>query len=51
MPYRPTLQGRIRAFLFTDRVGHTIATTIGISSILRWWIAKRMRERRASRAG
>jgi hypothetical protein len=41
MTYRPSLASRIRAFFLTDRVGHTIASTLGIVSIARWWIAVR----------
>ena len=42
MTYRPSLTSRIRAFFLTDRVGHTIASTLGIFSIARWWIAKKL---------
>ncbi|HEV7917998.1 MAG TPA: hypothetical protein VGO97_00340 [Solirubrobacterales bacterium] len=37
MAYRSHPLRRIRAFLLTDRVGHTIASTIGITKILLWW--------------
>lgn len=40
-PYRPSLRSKITAFLFTDRVGQTIAATLGFFSILRWWIGRR----------
>jgi hypothetical protein len=43
MNYRPSLASRIRAFFLTDRVGHTIASTLGIFSILKWWFGKRLR--------
>ena len=46
MAYRPSLASRIRAFFLTDRVGHTIASTIGIFAILRWSVGKRYTELR-----
>jgi hypothetical protein len=42
MKYRPSPSSRIRAFLLTDRVGHTIASTLGFFSIARWWMRKKL---------
>lgn len=41
-PYKPSARSRVRAFFFTDRVGQTLATTLGLASIARWWIRKRL---------
>ncbi|MGH2907236.1 MAG: hypothetical protein ACRDKI_10775 [Solirubrobacterales bacterium] len=46
MAYRPSLASRVRAFFLTDRVGHTIASTLGIFAILRWWVGQRLPWRR-----
>jgi hypothetical protein len=43
MPYRPSLASRVRAFFLTDRVGHTIASTLGIFAIMRWWLGKQLK--------
>jgi hypothetical protein len=42
-PYRASPGGRITAFFFTDRVGQTIAATLGFFSIARWWLGRRLR--------
>lgn len=48
--YKPSLRSRIRAFFFTDRVGQTLAATLGLASIARWWIRTRVKQlRRATR--
>ena len=49
MTYRPSLASRIRAFFLTDRVGHTIASTLGILSLFRWWVIKRAKRLFADR--
>jgi hypothetical protein len=41
-PYKPSLRSRVRAFFFTDRVGQTLAATLGLASIARWWIRSRL---------
>jgi hypothetical protein len=43
MQYRPHLLLRIRAFLLTDRVGHTLATLLGLKTVLLWWLTSRLR--------
>lgn len=48
--YKPSPRSRVRAFFFTDRVGQTLAATLGLASIARWWTKKRIRQlRRATR--
>lgn len=42
-PYRSHPLLRVRAFFLTDRVGHTIASTIGLAKILLWWARGRAR--------
>ena len=44
--YKPSPRSRVRAFFFTDRVGQTLATTLGMASIVRWWTKKQLRQRR-----
>ncbi|MBI4897320.1 MAG: hypothetical protein HY827_03015 [Actinobacteria bacterium] len=41
--YRPGLLLRIRAFLLTDRVGHTLATLLGLVTVFRWFLSSRLR--------
>ncbi|MFY9263867.1 MAG: hypothetical protein WAO61_00330 [Solirubrobacterales bacterium] len=41
-PYKPHPLRRVRAFLLTDRVGHTIASTIGLGKIAFWWARRRI---------
>lgn len=41
-PYRPSLRSRLTAFFFTDRVGQTLAATLGFLTILRWWIGRKL---------
>ncbi len=38
--YKPALRSRLTAFLFTDRVGQTLAATLGLFSIARWAIRR-----------
>jgi hypothetical protein len=44
--YKPSLASRVRAFFLTDRVGQTLAATLGLASIARWWTMKQIRQRR-----
>lgn len=41
-PYKPHPARRLRAFLLTDRVGHTLASTLGLFAVLRWWLKHRL---------
>ncbi|MBI5310640.1 MAG: hypothetical protein HZB14_06390 [Actinobacteria bacterium] len=38
---RPLL--RVRAFFLTDRVGHTLASTMGLAKVIWWWALGRLR--------
>ncbi|MFY9487071.1 MAG: hypothetical protein WAP35_00030 [Solirubrobacterales bacterium] len=42
-PYRAHPLRRVRAFFFTDRVGHTIASTAGFTRIVLWWARGRVK--------
>jgi hypothetical protein len=33
------------AFLFTDRMGQTLAATLGLASVARWWASRQIRRR------
>jgi hypothetical protein len=44
--YQPSMASRVRAFFLTDRVGQTLAATLGLASIARWWMLKQVRQRR-----
>ncbi|MGH2958611.1 MAG: hypothetical protein ACRDKE_03330 [Solirubrobacterales bacterium] len=44
--YKPSPRSRVRAFFFTDRVGQTLATALGMVSVARWWTKKQLRQRR-----
>jgi hypothetical protein len=46
-PYTPSTRSRIIAFFFTDRVGQTLAATLGLAGVARWWAGNRLRRRRA----
>jgi hypothetical protein len=35
--YHRSASSRIRAFFLTDRVGQTLASTLGVYSIAKWW--------------
>lgn len=41
-PYKPSPGSRARAFLLTDRMGQTLAATLGLASVARWWLRKRI---------
>jgi hypothetical protein len=41
--YRASPTRRLRAFLFTDRIGQTIASLLGLTKLLRWWLRGRLR--------
>jgi hypothetical protein len=43
--YKPSTRSRVRAFFFTDRVGQTLATLLGMASIARWWTVKQLKQR------
>lgn len=43
--YKPSLRSRVTAFIFTDRIGQTIAATLGFLGIARWWIGQRLKRR------
>lgn len=45
-PYRPSARSRIRAFFFTDRVGQTLASTLGLFGMLRWWLGAQLKRLR-----
>ncbi|MBI2692384.1 MAG: hypothetical protein HYX29_10635 [Solirubrobacterales bacterium] len=47
--YKPSARSRVRAFFLTDRVGQTLATTLGMASIARWWTKKQLRQRRGGK--
>ncbi|MBJ7458001.1 MAG: hypothetical protein JHD02_02315 [Thermoleophilaceae bacterium] len=48
--YKPSPASRVRAFFLTDRVGQTLATTLGMANIVRWWTLRQIRQlRRATR--
>lgn len=39
--YKPHPASRMRAFLLTDRIGHTLASALGLPTMLRWcWSVK-----------
>lgn len=42
-PYKPSPRSRIRAFFFTDRMGQTLAASLGLLSIFVWWIGMRVK--------
>lgn len=42
-PYKPSPRSRLTALLFTDRIGWTIASSLGFFSIVRWWFTRRRR--------
>ena len=44
--WQPAPASRVRAFFLTDRVGQTLATTLGMASVVRWWTGKQIRQRR-----
>lgn len=40
--YKPHPARRLRAFFLTDRMGHTLASTLGFFAVLRWWVKHRL---------
>lgn len=42
-PYRSHPLLRVRAFFLTDRVGHTLASTIGLTKVIWWWSIGRLK--------
>jgi hypothetical protein len=41
------MRSRIRAFFLTDRVGHTLAMTIGFFTLTRWLVRRQIARLRA----
>jgi hypothetical protein len=41
--YRPSPRSRVTAFFFTDRNGQTLAATLGLFTVARWWLRGRFR--------
>lgn len=49
--YKPRPALRLRAFLLTDRVGHTLAVTLGLLTVPRWWVKHRFARRGGGKRG
>jgi hypothetical protein len=40
--HRASPTRRLRAFLFTDRIGQTLASVLGLGKLLRWFVSSRL---------